>query len=214
MSGRSRTVPTDHDDRRGDASRAAGGLADEAAEAFDAYRRGDEQRMGELVDLLTPLLWHVARGAGATHQGAQDAVQTTWLKLVDKADTVRDPQAVLGWLITTLRRTVISSARADRDIVLDTTAPEHDRPDDRPDPATVAELDERQQLLWAQVRRLDERCQYLLRVIAFARRPDYSSIADHLDMPIGSIGPTRGRCLNKLRRLLRADARWEGQSHG
>ncbi|MGN6613012.1 MAG: sigma-70 family RNA polymerase sigma factor, partial [Angustibacter sp.] len=50
--------------------------------------------------------------------------------------------------------------------------------------------------------RLPERCQALLRVIAFADRPDYASVAESLGMPIGSIGPTRGRCLHRLRAAL------------
>lgn len=208
--GRPMTTGQDTDDGRS----SDVGLADDAAAAFAAYRGGDEQRMGELVDLLTPLLWHIARGAGASHQEAQDAVQTTWLKLVDKAETVRDPQAVLGWLITTLRRTVISRKRRSRDVVVDLTAPERETASDAPGPERLAELDETQQVLWRHVQQLDERCRYLLRVIAFARRPDYASIAEDLDMPIGSIGPTRGRCLGKLRRQLADDPRWEGRRDG
>lgn len=58
--------------------------------------------------------------------------------------------------------------------------------------------------LWSAVRRLAERCQRLLRVIAFEDRPDYARIAADLGMPVGSIGPTRNRCLAKLRALLDA----------
>ena len=57
-------------------------------------------------------------------------------------------------------------------------------------------------LLWAAVDRLPERCRRLLRVVAFESRPDYGRLAAELDMPIGSIGPTRGRCLAKLRVAL------------
>ncbi len=65
--------------------------------------------------------------------------------------------------------------------------------------------------LWAQVQKLPQRCQALLRVIAFADRPDYAEIARTLGMPQGSIGPTRGRCLAKLRLALAADPAWEGR---
>ena len=57
---------------------------------------------------------------------------------------------------------------------------------------------------------LPERCRRLLRVIAFADRPDYAAVAEALGMPVGSIGPTRGRCLAKLRAQLAADPAWEG----
>jgi DNA-directed RNA polymerase specialized sigma24 family protein len=63
--------------------------------------------------------------------------------------------------------------------------------------------------LWAHIAQLPERCQALLRVIAFADRPDYAAVAKALGMPIGSIGPTRGRCLAKLRLQLANDPSWE-----
>jgi DNA-directed RNA polymerase specialized sigma24 family protein len=62
-----------------------------------------------------------------------------------------------------------------------------------------------QHRLWACVSQLSERCQRLLRIVAFEDRPDYAGIARDLSMPIGSIGPTRGRCLDKLKTLLRSD---------
>jgi len=63
--------------------------------------------------------------------------------------------------------------------------------------------------LWQHVQDLPERCRRLLRVIAFADRPDYAGVAESLGMPIGSVGPTRGRCLAKLRAQLSADPAWE-----
>ena len=63
--------------------------------------------------------------------------------------------------------------------------------------------------LWQHVEGLPERCRALLRVIAFADRPDYAELAKALGMPQGSIGPTRGRCLAKLRLALAADPSWE-----
>ena len=63
--------------------------------------------------------------------------------------------------------------------------------------------------LWHHIAQLPERCQALLRVIAFADRPDYAAVAEALGMPVGSIGPTRGRCLAKLRLQLANDTAWE-----
>ena len=68
--------------------------------------------------------------------------------------------------------------------------------------------DERQRLLWTLVGRLEERCQQLLRVVAFAPPTNYATVAAALGMPIGSIGPTRGRCLAKLRAMLAAEPAW------
>ena len=67
---------------------------------------------------------------------------------------------------------------------------------------------EDQRSLWRSVSRLSERCQALLRIIAFVDRPDYGAVSEALGMPVGSIGPTRGRCLAKLRSLLTADPSW------
>jgi DNA-directed RNA polymerase specialized sigma24 family protein len=67
--------------------------------------------------------------------------------------------------------------------------------------------------LWSAVARLNARCQRLLRVVAFDERPDYARIAQDLAMPIGSIGPTRQRCLGKLRALIEGDG-WGGEHHG
>ena len=75
-------------------------------------------------------------------------------------------------------------------------------PDRGPGSEEQVILDEQRQALWVAIGRLSARCQELLRVIAFAPRPDYAVVAAGLGMPIGSIGPTRGRCLAKLRALL------------
>ena len=67
--------------------------------------------------------------------------------------------------------------------------------------------------LWQHIAQLSERCRALLRVIAFADRPDYAAVAEALGMPVGSIGPTRGRCLAKLRQQLANDPAWEDDDH-
>ena len=78
-------------------------------------------------------------------------------------------------------------------------------PDDLPDapaPEGQVVLDDDNARLWESLARLPERCQRLLRIVAAESRPDYTVIARQLGMPVGSIGPTRGRCLEKLRREL------------
>jgi RNA polymerase sigma factor (sigma-70 family) len=69
-------------------------------------------------------------------------------------------------------------------------------------PESEAVSNDEKALLWEALSRLPERCQRLLRIVAWEPRPDYSSVADTLEMPIGSIGPTRRRCLDKLRTEL------------
>ncbi len=81
-----------------------------------------------------------------------------------------------------------------------------DMADPEPIPEESVLLAERHHDVWQAVRTLPRRCQDLLRVVAFTHRPDYDQVAVALGMPRGSIGPTRGRCLAKLRSLLDADA--------
>jgi len=75
-----------------------------SAAAFTAWRGGDREALDELVRLLSPTLWHVVRATGLDRASAEDVVQSTWLTLVDKADTIANPMAVAGWLCTTARR--------------------------------------------------------------------------------------------------------------
>lgn len=175
-----------------------------AADLFGAWHEGDSRAMDELVRLMTPVLWHVVRAYGLERTLAEDVVQTTWLQLVRGHGSISDRRAVSAWLTTTARREAWKVAKAhgrvdtaesdDLDMLLpkQASAEEH---------ATLGDENRR---LWAAVRRLNERCQRLLRVIAFEDRPDYARLAADLAMPVGSIGPTRNRCLSKLRALLDA----------
>lgn len=184
-------------------------IACRAAALFSAYRKGDEARMGDLVALLTPILWHTVRAQRLDRESAEDVLQTTWLALVRNSDSISDPQAVLQWLIVSARReawrVVKRSARSE---------PTEFEPGDLVAPAE--EIPEQLVLrndadarLWQHLGQLPERCRALLRVIAFADRPDYAAVAKSLGMPVGSIGPTRGRCLAKLRLQLANDPTWE-----
>ncbi len=184
-----------------------------AADLFDAWRDGDGRSMDDLVRLMTPVLWHVVRAYGLERTLAEDVVQTTWLQLVRGHGAIADSRAVSAWLTTTARREAWKVGKAVGRV---DTAESDDLDALLPEQASAEEhaaLDDEKRRLWAAVRRLAERCQRLLRVIAFEDRPDYARLARDLSMPVGSIGPTRSRCLAKLRDLLDAPAtRTEGRS--
>lgn len=182
-------------------------LGDRAGECFHRYREGQPEALGELVDLLTPVLWQVARAHGCSRESAEDVVQDVWLRLVDHAADVRETAAVLGWLVISVKRDSWRSARLARRASYDESGTV-DPGEAAEGPESLAILTERQQLLWESVEGLPERCRQLLRIVAFCDRPDYDEVSAALGMPRGSIGPTRGRCLEKLRRSLAADPRW------
>lgn len=186
----------------------SGTLSSRAAATFRAYRAGEAAKLDELIVLVTPILWHTARAQRLREQAAEDVVQTTWLALLRGAERISDPQAVLQWLIVTTRREAWRVMRRDQraDPVefddADVLTPAAELPEAR------AVRDDRDRRLWRHVGQLPPRCRDLLRVVAFADRPDYSVVAQALGMPVGSIGPTRGRCLAKLRQLLDSDTEW------
>lgn len=182
-------------------------LGRRAGDAFAAYRAGDQQRLGDLVELLTPVLWHTARAQGASSATAEDAIQTAWLRLVDGADRILDPFAVLAWMVVTVKRETWRLVRGERREIDVVEVPE--APSASLGPEQTAILGDRQRSLWTHITTLSARCQELLRVVAFADRPDYAAVATALGMPVGSIGPTRGRCLHKLRLSLASDPHWE-----
>lgn len=185
-------------------------LAERAALAFAAYRSGDPEGMAALVDATTPLLWHTARSQGLGQTQAEDVVQSTWLLLVQHSAGITEPRGVLKWLLTTARREAWAvSKRVRREDVRDDMGdamPNLAVTGDEPAEAVVRSAE--QGLLWRHFKDLPERCQQLLRVIAIAERPDYAQVANALGMPVGSIGPTRGRCLAKLRTALLGDPGW------
>lgn len=195
-------------------------LTDRAEGCFRRYLDGDRSGFDDLVGEVTPLLWHVVRSQGLSSTTAEDVIQRAWLALVRRAHAIEEPRAVVSWLVTTAKRDAWRATRRDRPVRSDDLGQTvgHRDPDEVdwvasaiPDrgPDEQVELDDQAQRLWEHVQTLPERCQALLRVIAFADRPDYAAMSEALGMPIGSIGPTRGRCLAKLRILLADDPTWE-----
>lgn len=191
-----------------DARTSSRALWDAAALDFAAYRAGNASALDDLVHRLTPVLWQIVRAYRLDVPTAEDVVQSTWLTLVRRADSIEDPQAVGRWLTVTARREAWRAARmsgrvesvGDDDLDLRESALEA--------PEAAALRTARDGALWESVNLLSERCQRLLRVVAFVERPSYADIAADLHMPVGSIGPTRARCLAKLRELL-ATAEWQ-----
>lgn len=182
---------------RSDVDRAA------VEERVRAAAQGSQEAFDALVAQFSGLVWSVLRAHRLADADAQDAFQTTWLRLVEHLDRIRDPRALGGWLATTARHESLRLLRqADRH----RPAPddELDAIEDDSDGVEVGVLDaERDAELWAALDELEERCRALLRVLMADPPPTYDEVSAALDIPVGSIGPTRGRCLARLREHLR-----------
>jgi RNA polymerase sigma factor (sigma-70 family) len=165
-------------------------------------KQGRREAVGELVSELSPLLWQVARASGLSSADAEDVLQSVWLNLLANLDAIRTPGSLTSWLVTATRRQAWRVRAADR----------RQKPVDHewltaiPDAGADSEqhliMKDEQRELWEALSSLPGRCQKLLRIVAFVPRPDYDDIAVRLGIPRGSVGPTRGRCLDKLRSAL------------
>lgn len=160
---------------------------------------GDERAWGTIVDRFAGLVWATARAHRLSSADAADVAQTTWLRLVENLDRIKDPERLGAWLATTARHECLRVIRGrTRELPTDEPdlfeAPVEDAVDRR------LLTDERDRALRRAFATLGERCQALLRLLASPEPPSYVEIGAALDMPVGAIGPTRARCLEKLRR--------------
>ncbi|HEV2753269.1 MAG TPA: sigma-70 family RNA polymerase sigma factor, partial [Solirubrobacteraceae bacterium] len=150
------------------------------------------------VDELGGLVWAVTRAHRLGDADAADVAQTTWLRLVEHLDRLDDPARVGAWLATTARRECLRVLRRCAQLV--------PHCDDLPEPADDAAAhdsallaQERDAALWAAFAGLGDRDRSLLRMLMADPAPSYEEIGAALGMPIGSIGPTRARALQRLR---------------
>lgn len=164
-----------------------------------AAAAGDQGAWERLVAQFGSLVWSIARAHRLSDADAADVSQTTWLRLVEHLERIRQPERVGAWLAATARNECLRVLRLSGRQVL--TGDELEAVDEDA-PAAAAGLlrAERDAALWRAFRTLTARCQALLRVLVADPAPSYEELSAALAMPIGSIGPTRARCLERLRR--------------
>jgi RNA polymerase sigma factor (sigma-70 family) len=192
------------------ASRAAGNTTVERRDGAAVTRlvhdaaRGDHAAWDALVDEFAGLVWAVARAHRLSDADAADVAGATWLALVENLDRLREAERVGAWLATTARRESLRVLRCAKRQV--PTGDElADEPADVPHLGADLLTDERDAVLWRAFERLPGRDQALLRMLVADPQPSYEEISAALQMPIGSIGPTRARSLERLRRELERD---------
>jgi len=186
-------------------------VGDMAAEVADAVRRhvaGDHQAMADVVKSATPWLFHICRGYRLSTQTAEDVVQSTLLALLRNAHNLRDPQCALSWLTVVARREALRAIKVEGRIEPAGDMTTLDYAMDRDSPELVLEAKMLRRAIQRNLGKLPRRRRDLLRLAFLSDNPDYASIAQALDMPIGSIGPTRQRGLAAMRELLDADREW------
>jgi RNA polymerase sigma factor (sigma-70 family) len=190
-------------------------LGAEITALLDAARQGDQSAWDAIVARFSGLLWSIPRGYRLDAADAHDAIQMTWLRLVENLDRISDPERLGSWLATTTRRECLQLLRkAGRE---SPTAVENALDDvaGSTEPVDAAMLlDERDRAVWRALVSISERCQRLLRVLMASPPPAYKEVAAALDMPIGTIGPARQRCLDQLRQVIRSDAGLAAQLGG
>ena len=183
---------------------AAQGPSDTSALAqlVAAAAGGDRDAWSQLVERYGRLVWSVARGFRLGSAEAADVSQTVWLRLVENLASLRDPDRLAGWLVTTTRRECLRTLKAAGREIADDEAVNDAPSEQAPSPEAMLLKDEDQRQLWRAVATLPERCQRLLRLVAYNPDLSYADVSATLAVPIGSIGPTRGRCLTALREAL------------
>lgn len=175
----------------------------DVAAAVRRAAAGDRTAWDALVDHFSHMLWAVASGFRLGHADTAEVIQTTWLRLVEHLDGIKQPEALAGWLATTTRREALRMLRLrGREVLTDDVQfVQGSAFDGPPGPEPAALEAERKRQVWEAFGRLPQHCQVLLHLLTVIV-PTYAEIAVLLDMPIGSIGPTRARCLKRLRVLI------------
>ncbi len=176
-------------------------MLDDPTTHFERARNGDDAAWSALVDRYGALVYTVARRAGLAGDDADEVFQTTWIQLHKHLAHIREPKSLPGWIARTASRESWRVGRRRKDVHDPDEAPERahgDVPDDE------VERLERAQIVRDALARLDSRCKELLSALFLeAHEPSYGELAARLGVPIGSLGPTRQRCLARLADVLR-----------
>ena len=189
-------------------ARRANTAAPHASEIVSWVRRaatGDLQAWNRLIDQYSKLIWSITANFKLAESDAADVVQTTWMRLIEHIDRIEQPARVGSWLASTARNECLRHVAARKRIVLvheDGELDSADRHGPEVDEALLAS--ERAQYVRDAMAHLPPQWRRLMELLMADPPASYSEISDQLGLPIGSIGPTRGRCLAKLRVLLEA----------
>jgi RNA polymerase sigma factor (sigma-70 family) len=166
---------------------------------------GDKSAWERLVDQYNRLIWSITREFKLVESDAADVVQTTWMRLIEHIDRLEHPERVGSWLAATTRNECLRCLAARKRVVL-----AHEGvmiegvAENEPEVDEALLARERAAIVRAAMTQLPGRWQRLMEMLMADPPVPYARISDELGLPIGSIGPTRARCLARLRVLLEA----------
>lgn len=146
------------------------------------------------------MVWSIARSYRLDEATAGDVSQTVWLRLVENLDKIEDPERLPGWLATTTRREAQRVKRLRARTV--PTEFDHDIEDPAPQVESLFIEHEDRRSVVAAFAKLSEACQQLLRLLTVDPPLSYEEISETIGRPIGSLGPTRARCIERLREAM------------
>jgi RNA polymerase sigma factor (sigma-70 family) len=163
---------------------------------------GDQDAWNELIERYAPLVWSICVRYQLERHDIDDVGQTVWLLLVENIEGLREPAALPGWLATTTKHECLRVVRDGRRRDRQALPPEDQMPPDLSAAAIEQEILEAElnAALRAAFAELPRACHELLSLLVSDPPPGYTEISKALSMPVGSIGPTRARCLERLRR--------------
>jgi RNA polymerase sigma factor (sigma-70 family) len=179
-------------------------------ELVEGARRGDEAAWEGIVDGLEGLVWSTLGSFRLSTEDRKDVFAAAFFRLFEHLDTIREPRKLAGWMATTTRNEALSLSRARQRL-----EPRDSLDDDLPTSASLDESLLDGELLDAvrgAFERLSPACQELLRALTTEPPLSYDEIAELLSIPRGGIGPTRQRCLARLRSAPELESFLEGGS--
>jgi RNA polymerase sigma factor (sigma-70 family) len=161
---------------------------------------GDQLAWSRLVSRYHGAVVATVRGMGLGQADVADVSQTTWLRLFQHIDTLHHPERVRGWLVTTARNEALRLLRQGKRETAsdDLTEVAMESPEHGMDGALIAA--EQKEVVDVALQALSPRCARLVRLLVADKSSTYAEVAAQLGMPVGSLGPTRTRCLALLRR--------------
>jgi RNA polymerase sigma factor (sigma-70 family) len=172
------------------------------AEVVAAAAQGDSAAWEHLSKRFGNMILAIARSCRLGDADVGDVFQTTWLRLVENVGRIEQPERIGAWLATTARRESLRLVRGRARVTFDTDSFEYLPDVNTPSVDAPVLAEERSAAVREAYAKLPPRCQKLLGLLAGSDPPSYQDVSRILDMPIGSIGPTRGRCLEHLRKIL------------